>query len=106
MTKTSHPAAILMDGGQPVAVVVEVDVELLDDFGDENVYEAVASHAWTRKQEVPALVGYVFDEEISFLGPEDLADLAAEQWDDLSWKHMVTLEWSDEDFEDDAEDEP
>ena len=112
MSETTHQAAIMVQDGEAIAVVVEVDAELLEDLGEDTVYDAVSSHPWARKHGVPVVLGYELDDEVSFMGPEDLTDAAEDHWDNLRWKHKLTIDWDeideekdDEDDEDDEEEE-
>lgn len=114
MSRTTHAAAILEEDGEPVAVVVKVDVDLLDHIGDEAVYDTVTNHPWVLDQGVPLVLSYKADGDINFVGPEDLSDFVADCWGDLKWKNKISMDWDevdeglgddlDEDEEDDEDD--
>lgn len=100
MSRSTHAAAILEDEGEPVAVVVKVEVDLLDHIGDETVYDSVSNHPWVQDQGVPVVLGYKAQGELNFVGPEDLSDFVVECWTDLKWRKKISIDW--EEVEEDA----
>jgi hypothetical protein len=111
MSRSTHAAAVLEEDGELVAVVVRVEVDLLDHLGDEAVYDTVTNHPWVLDHGVPLVLGYKSQGELSFVGPEDVSDIAAEYWTDLKWKNKISIDWDeleedilDEDIDEDAED--
>ena len=111
MSRTTHAAAVLEEDGEPIAVVVKVDVDLLDHIGDETVYDTVTNHPWVQDQGVPLVLGFKADGDLNFVGPEDLSDFVADCWGDLKWKSKISIDWEeideglDEDFDDEEDDD-
>ena len=96
---TIHPTAIFEEG----FILVGVDFEDVQDFGEKEIFEAIQNHDWIIKQDIPVIIVYQDEEEdlMRAYGDTDLVEAVTKMtYDDIIWGHELNLEWDDDDFED------
>ncbi len=80
-------------------LLVAVDLDDVEDFGEDELWDAVEENDWVMAQNKPAILIYVdANDDINYYGDEDMVDAAAEvSYDDIVWNEQITLEWLEED---------
>ncbi len=105
-TKAAHNVASYPDEG---FVVVEMDEETVDTYGEETALRIVGAHPWVVQQGLPVLLAWVDeDEELQVYGIVDAASAAEElglEYDGIRWSHEITVGWPEVDDEDDDEED-
>jgi len=107
MTVSKHNVAVFEEG----FILVEVNYEAIQDYGETMIWEAVQDDEWITAQDLPLVIAYEDEAEgVVAYGDDEFVDAVTQvNFEDVVWSHELTLEWSDDDdddfFEDDFEDE-
>ena len=93
MFTTSHGVAVYEK-----FILVAVEMDDVEDFGEEELWDAVEENDWILAQDKPSVLVYVDgNDDINYYGDEDLVDEAAEvNYEDIAWSQQITLEWLEE----------
>lgn len=98
MTVSKHNVALFEEG----FILVEVDYEDIQDYGETMIWEAVQDDAWIASQDIPVVIAYEDAEDgIIAYGDDEFVDPVTQMnFDEIVWNHELTLEWTDDEDDD------
>ncbi len=110
MSVSKHNVAIFEEEG---FMLIEVEDEKIQIFGEETVLNIIENHNWVQDQEIPVVIfEQNEDGDTSVYGDEEFFEIVFQlEFSDMAWTQEIALSWPDYDdfdhfdYDDDFDDD-